>query len=81
MIHTRPRPSTGGGITGFALASHVGWGVLPGCGGAVLALGLLTTGSWARHTAEVIAAEFPAEPAELADSEEELAPPGPDHAA
>lgn len=58
--------------TGFVTASHVGWWILAGCGVAVLALGLLTTGSRARRTAEVVAAEFAAMPT---DSEEELAPP------
>jgi EmrB/QacA subfamily drug resistance transporter len=36
---------------GFASASHVGWWILTGCGVAVLALGLLVSGSWARETA------------------------------
>jgi EmrB/QacA subfamily drug resistance transporter len=44
--------------TAFASASHAGWWVLAGCGVAVLALGLATTGSWARHTADLVAAEF-----------------------
>ncbi len=35
----------------FAGASHVGWWILTGCGAAVLALGLLVSGSWARETA------------------------------
>jgi EmrB/QacA subfamily drug resistance transporter len=37
--------------TGFAEASHVGWWIITGCGLAVLALGLLTSGRWARQTA------------------------------
>jgi EmrB/QacA subfamily drug resistance transporter len=37
--------------TGFAEASHVGWWIITGCGLAVLALGLLTSGRWARGTA------------------------------
>ncbi len=37
---------------GFPLASHVGWWILTGCGVAVFMLGVLTTGSWARRTAE-----------------------------
>jgi EmrB/QacA subfamily drug resistance transporter len=41
---------------GFASASHVGWWVIAGCGLAVMALGLLTTGGWARRTAERVAA-------------------------
>ncbi len=47
---------------GFASASHVGWWILTGCALAVLALGLLTTGTWARSTAEM-AAERLLEPA------------------
>ena len=48
---------------GFATASHVGWWVIAGCGGLVLGLGLLTTGGWARGTAERVAADFaPPEP-------------------
>jgi MFS family permease len=43
---------------GFALASHVGWWVIAGCGLSVLVLGVLTTGAWARRTAERVAAEF-----------------------
>jgi EmrB/QacA subfamily drug resistance transporter len=44
--------------TGFAHASHVGWWVIVGCGALVLALGVLTTGSWARRTAEQVATKF-----------------------
>ena len=44
--------------TGFAPASHVGYWILAGCGVAVLALGLLTTGTWARRTADLVAADF-----------------------
>jgi EmrB/QacA subfamily drug resistance transporter len=54
--------------TGFAAASHVGWWIVFGCGLAVLALGLLTTGRWARGTAERTAASLPlrqASPAEI----------------
>jgi MFS family permease len=36
---------------GFASASHAGWWVAVGCGIAVLLLGLLVSGSWARETA------------------------------
>jgi len=36
---------------GFTQASHVGWWVVAGCGTAVLLIGLLTTGRWARATA------------------------------
>jgi len=44
--------------TGFASASHAGWWVIVGCGGLVLGLGLLTTGGWARRTAERVAGSF-----------------------
>jgi len=37
---------------GFAGASHAGWWTLAGCSLAVLVLGLVTTGRWARGTAE-----------------------------
>jgi EmrB/QacA subfamily drug resistance transporter len=45
----------GPAAAGFAAASHVGWWILFGCGAAVLALGLLTTGRWARRTAANVA--------------------------
>lgn len=37
--------------TGFAAASHLGWWIITGCGLAILSVGLLTTGRWARQTA------------------------------
>jgi EmrB/QacA subfamily drug resistance transporter len=37
---------------GFTAASHAAWAVIAGCGAAVLLLGLLSTGAWARGTAE-----------------------------
>jgi EmrB/QacA subfamily drug resistance transporter len=37
---------------GFAQASHAGWWIVAGCGAAVLILGLLTSGRWARGTAQ-----------------------------
>jgi EmrB/QacA subfamily drug resistance transporter len=37
--------------TAFAPASHVGWWIVTGCGAAVLAVGMLTSGRWARATA------------------------------
>jgi len=36
----------------FAVASRVGWWIILGCGAAVLVLGVVTTGRWARGTAE-----------------------------
>jgi MFS family permease len=50
----------GAGSPGFAAASHAGWWIVVGCGVAVFALGLLTTGRWARRTAERTAADLPA---------------------
>lgn len=38
--------------TGFAPASHAGFWIMAACGGAVLLLGLLTSGRWARGTAQ-----------------------------
>jgi EmrB/QacA subfamily drug resistance transporter len=37
---------------GFAAASHVGWLIIAGCGAAVLAVGAISTGKWARGTAQ-----------------------------
>jgi EmrB/QacA subfamily drug resistance transporter len=48
--------------TGFAAASHVGWWVIAGCGAAVLLLGVITSGPWARRTAARVAAEFASVP-------------------
>ncbi len=53
--------------TAFVAASHPGWWVLAGCGLAVLALGLITTGPWARRTADLVAAEFGHGDADAAD--------------
>jgi EmrB/QacA subfamily drug resistance transporter len=41
--------------SGFAPASHAGWWIVTGCGCAVLFLGLLTSGRWARATAQATA--------------------------
>ena len=43
---------TGRSRTGFAAASHAGWWIVAGCGVLVLLLGLLTSGTWARGTAQ-----------------------------
>jgi len=43
---------------GFAAASHIGWWLIAGCGLAVLALAVITTGPWARRTAALVAAHF-----------------------
>src|ERR1039457_3998202 len=37
---------------GFAEASHVGWLIIAGCGAAVFTVGAITSGRWARATAE-----------------------------
>jgi hypothetical protein len=37
---------------GFAEASHVGWWIIAGCGAATAVVGLISTGRWARNTAE-----------------------------
>jgi EmrB/QacA subfamily drug resistance transporter len=42
----------------FASASHVGWWIVAGCGAAVLGIGLLTSGRWARGTAERTASQL-----------------------
>ncbi|MGW7166491.1 MFS transporter [Streptomyces sp. NPDC054884] len=44
----------------FAEAAVPGWWILTGCGAAVLALGVLTTGPWARRTAERTAEQLEA---------------------
>ncbi len=38
--------------SGFADASHAGWIIIAGCGVAVFAVGAITSGRWARGTAE-----------------------------
>jgi hypothetical protein len=43
---------TGPFATGFPPASHLGWQIMAGFGLAVLVLGFVTTGPWARRTAE-----------------------------
>jgi MFS family permease len=39
-------------VHGFAAASHVGWWIITGCGLLVLVVGMLTSGRWARATAD-----------------------------
>jgi EmrB/QacA subfamily drug resistance transporter len=43
---------------GFADASRVGWWIITACGVAILVVGLVTTGRWARGTAERTAASL-----------------------
>jgi MFS family permease len=47
-----------GAGAGFAEASHAGWWIIVGLGVAVLVLGLVTTGRWARSTTERVAAHI-----------------------
>jgi EmrB/QacA subfamily drug resistance transporter len=42
----------------FAAASHIGWWIITGCGLMVLAVGMLTSGRWARRTAARTAARL-----------------------
>jgi high-affinity Fe2+/Pb2+ permease len=42
----------------FVSAARPGWWILAGCGLAVLVLGLLSSGRWARRTAERTAASL-----------------------
>ena len=49
---------TGPFTTGFTPASHLGWWIMVGCGVVILALGILTTGRWARRSAEQAMAGF-----------------------
>jgi EmrB/QacA subfamily drug resistance transporter len=39
-------------VHGFAAASHIGWWIITGCGLLVLVVGMLTSGRWARATAD-----------------------------
>jgi EmrB/QacA subfamily drug resistance transporter len=50
---------------GFASASHIGWWIIAGCGASVLSVGLLTSGRWARRTADRTAALFAPESARV----------------
>jgi EmrB/QacA subfamily drug resistance transporter len=59
--------SLGVAVLGAALAAGLhtgGWWIITGCGAAVLGLGLLTTGRWARGTAERTASALLAPEAE-----------------
>lgn len=47
--------------TGFVSAARLGWFIIAGCGVLVLVLGLITTGRWARSTAEAVAADLEAD--------------------
>jgi MFS family permease len=58
ILGTAAGTAAGGSL---AAASHPAWWVIAGCGGAVLALGAASTGTWARGTASRAAAELEAE--------------------
>jgi MFS family permease len=49
--------------TGFTTASHVGWWIITGCGLVVLIVGLVTSGRWARQTADRTADQLMSEDA------------------
>ncbi|MGW4894505.1 MFS transporter [Kitasatospora sp. NPDC004240] len=49
-------------VTGFATASHAGWWIVTGLGGAILALGLFTTTDRAARSAARVAALFGSDP-------------------
>ncbi|HXZ66308.1 MAG TPA: MFS transporter [Streptosporangiaceae bacterium] len=53
----------------FAVASHVGWWIMTGCGIAVLGLGLLVSGQWAHRTARRTAALLPPDGSEQIESD------------
>ncbi|MFC4944156.1 DHA2 family efflux MFS transporter permease subunit [Pseudonocardia sp. GCM10023141] len=53
--------ATGALGVGFTEASHVGWWIMAGCGVVVLAVGFVSTGAWARRTADTAAELFEAE--------------------
>ena len=52
---------------GFASASHAGWWIVTGCGVAVLGLGLLVSGAWARETARRTASRLMPTTADIAE--------------
>jgi EmrB/QacA subfamily drug resistance transporter len=58
----------------FASASHVGWWILTGCGVAILGLGLLVSGSWARETARQTASRLMPTATEYGHDEVPVAP-------
>jgi MFS family permease len=49
---------TGAFETGFVAAAELCWYIIAGCGVLVLVLGLITTGRWARRTAETVAEDL-----------------------
>jgi EmrB/QacA subfamily drug resistance transporter len=58
----------------FATASHVGWWIVTGCGVAVLGLGVLVSGTWARQTAQRTASRLM--PAAVAETGADQVPAG-----
>ena len=56
MVGAVVSSAAGAGIrTEFARASHISWWIVAGCGAAVFALGLATTGPWAAASARQVA--------------------------
>ena len=55
-----------GSSDGFIASSHIGFGVLTGCGIAIVVVGLISTGSWARAHAERSGQQFSSRTAEVA---------------
>jgi hypothetical protein len=49
----------------FVHASHIGWWIVTGCGAAVLIVGMLTSGRWARATAARTAASLMSDEAKV----------------
>jgi MFS family permease len=60
--------------TGFAAATHAGWWIVAALGAVILALGLVTTGTWARATARRTAELFREDRRRQGYGREELAP-------
>ena len=56
-----------GSQTGFISGSHAAWAVITGCGVAVLLLGIGSTGTWAKQTAEVTRLLLLDNPKEVSD--------------
>jgi len=57
----------------FATATHVGWWIMTGCGVAVLGLGLLVSGTWARETARRTASRLTPADAGLGEDDLQIA--------
>ncbi|MFI7098818.1 MFS transporter [Streptomyces sp. NPDC050161] len=62
-VHTAAHPAHAAAAADFVAAARPAWWILTGCAAAILLLGALTTGRWARATARHTAALFDEEPA------------------